>query len=152
MDGSRIAPVPRMAPDSHEAGFTLVDAIIATAILAGAVLALARLLADASSLNVTARQATLSALLAAGTLEELRSRDNLVPGETGSEDVEPSGIVSAQGQGGYRAYTVRWSVAAMPNPELVRLSVAVDMRAGGGGQRITGRGTSLTTVRRGRRQ
>ena len=120
----------------------LIDAIIATAILAGAVIATARIITAASSLNVAARQTTLSASLAAGALEDLRARDTLLPGESDSEDVLPSGAVPA-GDERHLAYTVRWSVAALPNPSLVRVTVVVHT-----GRWRPDRSASLTTVRR----
>ena len=122
----------------------LIDAIIATAILAGAVIAAGRIIIDASSLNVSARQATLSASLAAAALEHLRARTTLMPGESGSDAVIPSGEIPA-GNERHRAYTVRWSADALANPSLVRVTVVV--HAGTAGRRVD-RSASLTTVRR----
>lgn len=134
------------AAGPHDAGLMLIDAIIATAILAGAVIAAARIITDASSLNVAAGQTTLSASLAAGTLERLRARDTLLPGESGSEAVLPGGGFPA-GDQRHLAYTVRWTAAALPNPSLVRVTVS----AHAGEWRVV-RSASLMTVRRSNRQ
>jgi type II secretory pathway pseudopilin PulG len=54
-------------------GFSLVEAIVALALLAGALVALADLLAVATRLNALARVATLTSVLAEQKMEQLRS-------------------------------------------------------------------------------
>jgi prepilin-type N-terminal cleavage/methylation domain-containing protein len=56
-----------------ERGFSLVEVLIASTILVVALLSLAQLLSLATSANAAARRATLSAVLAAEKLEELRA-------------------------------------------------------------------------------
>jgi hypothetical protein len=123
----------------------LIDAIIATAILAGAVIAAARIVTVASSLNIAARQTTLSAALAAGSLENLRARGTLRAGESGREEVLSSGTVAVAHER-HLAYTVRWAVEALPDPSLVRVTVVV--HAAGPGRGHADRSATLITVRR----
>ena len=111
-----------MLPDS---GYLLIDAIMATAILAGAILACARLIVDSTVLNATARQTTMSVVLAAQRLEELRSRQTLAPGETGREDLDDAGSVLPPGDIGRRVYVRQWNVVPLSRTHLARVVVAV---------------------------
>jgi len=56
-----------------DAGFSLIEAMVATALLAGAVVSLAQLAGIAARRNASSRHATYAAILAAQKLEELRS-------------------------------------------------------------------------------
>ena len=61
------------SPVSRQAGFSLVEALVATALVAGAVVALAELTGVAARSNARSRQATYTAVLAAQKLEQLRA-------------------------------------------------------------------------------
>jgi Tfp pilus assembly protein PilW len=136
---------------SLDSGFLLLDAIIATGIMAGAVLASARLIADSTSLTAVARQTTTSAVLAAQKLEELRSRQTLAPGETGDESLDDSGSVLQPGDVGRRVYVRRWSIVPAPRANLARVVVTVIPASDGPALAATrpGRGgVALTFMRR----
>lgn len=64
-------PAPRVL--TSLAGFTLVEVLVSTALVAGALAALAQLMAAAITLNAGARARTAMTVLAAQKVEELRS-------------------------------------------------------------------------------
>jgi prepilin-type N-terminal cleavage/methylation domain-containing protein len=64
-----------MSPRGCESGFSLLEVLIASSLLAGALVSLAQLFSLAVRSNVTSREITYAATLAAQKVEELRSLD-----------------------------------------------------------------------------
>ena len=94
-----------MPTHTGEQGCSLIEALIATTILAVGVASLAQLFALAVASNVSATHQTRAAMLAAQKLEELRT--------LGWEAVVQSGSADAIGE-----YTRRWRVDPLPeNPD-----------------------------------
>ena len=100
-----------------ERGFSLVEVLVATAVLVVGLVALAQLFAVATLANVAGRQTTHATLLAAQKLEELRSRAWKGGGLAPFEDGDRVG-----------AYIRRWTIAPLPgDPDhtvVIRVSVA----------------------------
>src|SRR4051812_16623544 len=93
----------------RNAGFSLVEVLVATALLAVTVAGLAELFAISVKNNAAARYGTAAAVLAAQKIEQLRVDPNLAPspGSTLQSDTEP--YVDHVGP-----YTRRWSIEPMP--------------------------------------
>ena len=104
-------------------GFSLIEALVASAILATGLLSLAQLLAFAATANAAAGRATHATLLAAQKIEELRAASSAaLEGDAG--DAPAPG------------FTRRWSVSALPSdPEHVVL-IQVLVRASGSETRL----------------
>jgi hypothetical protein len=108
------------------AGVSLVETMVAVAILAVAVLSLARLFTVSAAVLDRASRASTSAILASQKIEELRSRAAalVIPGE-GSEHVDARGAIVAGASSG-AGYTRRWRLRALAaDPDRLRV---VDVR------------------------
>ena len=104
-------------------GFSLIEALVASAILATGLLSLAQLLAFAATANAAAGRTTYATLLAAQKIEELRASSS-------------SALEGADGDAPAPGFTRRWSVSALPSdPEHVVL-IQVLVRASGGETRL----------------
>lgn len=110
-------------PSTH-AGFSLIEAVVAVALLATAVVALAGLFGVATRSNLDARSTTYATVLAAQKLEQLRATG---VGRGGRLDADVAGWVDyldpdARVVGGgstppaSAAYVRRWSSRALPAP------------------------------------
>ena len=99
-----------------EQGFSLLDVLVASAILAVGLLSLAQLLAMTVAANASARRATYAVLLAAQKIEDLHAVPwEWLEGNTGeSADVLDRAGTTLQGPPGAAAYTRRWSVDPLP--------------------------------------
>ena len=123
-----------------DAGFSLVEALVATGILATALVALAQLFAVATRTNVVARTSTMTAILAQQKMEQLRGLawTALSPSPAGTLGRNVGGYVdyldvsgSSLGGGSVppagTAYVRRWAIEPLPaNPEnalVLQLSV-----------------------------
>lgn len=95
-------------------GFSLVDALIASLILAIAIASLAQLIVAGTKANDASGRATVATLLAAEKIEDLRSAPSASFGATGSDSPRPG-------------FTREWSVSpAAPDPaNLAIVEVAV---------------------------
>ena len=98
--------------DRRDSGFLLVEAIIATTILAGALLALGHLFAGAARLNLVSRHLTMATTLASQKLEELRADGIRL--SSGLEYLDASGAALPLDTG-RAAYTRRWSITPDPS-------------------------------------
>jgi hypothetical protein len=110
---------------TSDSGFSLAEALVALAILAGALLSLARTFTAAASVVTTARHITNGSILGAQKLEELRAvAAGLPPGpriSSGIELIDRTGIavpeVTASAQ---VTYTRQWWIEPLPSdPEQV---------------------------------
>jgi hypothetical protein len=97
-------------------GFCLVEVLIATGLLAFALVALAEVFAMATRANVETRRATSEVILATQKLEEFQSLpfDELVPGET-VEYLDASGrVLDDMASGGEPAFIRRSRIEPPP--------------------------------------
>ena len=115
---------------SRQSGFSLVEVLVASSLLAVAIAGVAPLFATASRANVAARNATYAAVLAAQKIEEIRAAAFPDPtdGEM-TEYVDPDGASTEDSD--QAAYQRRWTIRSLPNhsAEMVVISVAVSQRA-----------------------
>ena len=99
-------------------GFSLIEALIASVILATAILSLVQLLALATISTAAAGRMTDAALLAAQKIEELRASSSFALESSSSDSPRPG-------------FAREWSVSALPSdPDDVAL-IQVVVRAGG---------------------
>jgi type II secretory pathway pseudopilin PulG len=70
---ARVAAVGRRSSRRAEAGFSIVEVLVATGLLATALIALAQLFAIATTTNAAARNSTITMLLAEQKIEQLRA-------------------------------------------------------------------------------
>jgi general secretion pathway protein I len=120
----------------RHAGFTLIEVLIAMALLGSALVAIAQLFADATRSGVSARRASYAIVLADAKVEELKL-GSVVVGSTDALRTNTPGFVDhvdAQGQvvgrgatpPGSALYTRRWSVQpALGAPEVFVIQVSV---------------------------
>ena len=124
-------PRPHGRGSNGGEGFSLIEVLVATGILAVALSGLAPIFLVAARANVDARHSTYAAVLAAQKIEELRAAP--FPEPTGGElmeDLEPP-------------YQRRWAIEALPGYPLdaVVISVAVSQRS------VAQRTVRLVTIR-----
>jgi Tfp pilus assembly protein PilV len=106
------------------AGFTLIEAIVATGLLVTAALGTAQLFALATTQNAFARQQLIMSGLASAKIDALAG---ILSGATaGAETIVESG----------RTYQCRWQVVDVPgyDAEAYAITVAVSPLAGAGGE------------------
>lgn len=141
-------------------GFSLVETMVAVAILAAGVLSIARVFTASAAVLERDNRSTFSAILAAQKIEELRTpaaRGGSLPLE-GADRVDGRGAVHAgRGAAAGAGYTRRWSIRALPaHPDALRV-VEVRVRPGqgpaddgpmSGGRRAAGEVTLTTIVAR----
>lgn len=119
------------------AGVSLVEAMVAVAVLAVGVLGLARAFTVSASMLDRANRTSVAAILASQRLEELRTSQTAleaVPGE-GVDYVDRRGDPLAGGTPSGAAFTRRWWVRADPSDpdhlRLLRVRVTPGSRGGG---------------------
>ena len=123
----------RNLPSDH--GFTLVESLIACAVLAGALLSLGHLSSGAIALQAQARNRTLATMLAVAKLEELRASTAPAAGaDTVDGAGEPIRIETS------RQFERRWSVTPLAaGASILSVQVTPSPRGlGGSPVRITG--------------
>ena len=93
-------------------GFSLIETIIAIGVLAGAIAALAHLLAVCVERNATAHHRTMSTLFAQQKLEQLRADTTLDESSRVDEYLDAGGAVVCRGPDvcGAAVYLRQWSV------------------------------------------
>jgi prepilin-type N-terminal cleavage/methylation domain-containing protein len=124
----------------HDAGFSLVEVIIATALLAIAIAGLAQLFAMSVMNNTVGRHTTMTAALAAQKVEQLRGDGGLAPGLGNTlqqntdryvDFLDPAGVILANSgtiAPDATAYVRRWSVEPVPGTSALLLQVLVTRR------------------------
>jgi hypothetical protein len=144
-------------------GFSIVEAAAAIAIMTGGIVALAQLLAIATTNNRLARNTSVTTLLAEQKMEELRaaSWDTVSPSPGDSLDADRAGFVDYVDEHGAvltsggsppsgTVYVRRWSIAPLPvdpgrtcvlqvlvTPSLVRRGGALAARMPGDARLVT---------------
>jgi Tfp pilus assembly protein PilV len=96
-------------------GFSLVDALIASLILATALASLAQLVVSATAANDAAGRITIATLLAIEKIEELQSAAAAAPGGAGADSPRPG-------------FTREWSVNAAPPAPAILAIIQVAVR------------------------
>jgi Tfp pilus assembly protein PilV len=122
-------------------GFALPEVLMAIALLVGAVVTLALVVAKSGATNMSARRATLAALIATDKIEELRSVPfddaSLAPSAPDALTVDRDGFFDEPGPGWRR----RWSIAGLPSSPTDAIVIAVAVSWGAAPQAV------FTTVR-----
>ena len=144
-----------------ERGVSLVEAIVATGLLAVALVTLAQLFAIAIRSNIDARTATYAALLAQSKVEELRASPVLTVSPESALREDTPGFVDYVDQFGHvvsdglpnATYVRRWAIQPlMTEPDAVVIQVAVSPKGAqlpGGDQPVPRPGEShLVTLER----
>lgn len=127
-------------PPACSDGFSLIEALIATAVLTVGVLGLAQLLVAATTANAKARAATTAAILARGKLEELRSVPwaGLLPSPPNALTSDVPGFVDYLTPAGEpesrtnAAFRRRWAIEALPADPPNAVVVQVWVQPNGG--------------------
>ena len=112
---------------SSNRGFSLLETLFAIALVTGALLTLAQLVAASVETTATARFRTLAALIAQQTIEQLRSEASLADGAA-VQHFDRAGMVVCGATGLCEAavFTARWSIAPFAAaPATVVIDVAV---------------------------
>jgi prepilin-type N-terminal cleavage/methylation domain-containing protein len=114
---------------SGSKGFSLVEVVIAAALLATSLVALAELFAVAVQNNAAAKNATFAAALAAQKMEELRGDAVSAPSSASANAlrVPTDGYMDVVDQNG-STYIRRWSIEPVPGSSAVVLQVLVTRR------------------------
>ena len=134
----------------HDRGFSLVETLIATALMAGALASLAQFVDAAAQSGAAARTRALAALMAGQKMEELRVvpwAELAVAPPTGVEYLDGSGRARCPGMDvpcGDAVFVRRWSVGSSPLSAAVFI-IEVDARPVG-----KGHGTATLVTARGR--
>ena len=89
------------SPSAGPHGFSLVDALVASLILAIAIASLAQLIISATTANAVAGRLTIATLLATEKIEELRSAPSPSTGGAGTDSPRPG-------------FTREWSLSGIP--------------------------------------
>jgi hypothetical protein len=120
--GKTVAPPADMsrAPSTSESGFSLAETLVALALLAGALLSLARIFVTATTVVTTSRHVTMGSILASQKLEELRAVVSSLPpasdARDGIEFVDRDGVAApAHGNVRHVTYTRRWRIRPLPS-------------------------------------
>jgi prepilin-type N-terminal cleavage/methylation domain-containing protein len=113
-------PQTRACPD---AGFSLVEVMIATLLLATSLTALAQLFAISLTNNAIARNGTIASVLAAQKMEQLRSYPSLAASPGNTLQASTDGYVDHVDQ-----YIRRWSIEPLPGSSAFLVQVRVTRR------------------------
>ena len=131
----------------HARGFSLVETLIATALMAGALVSLAQFVGAAAQSGTAARTRAQAALMAGQKMEELRVvmfADLAAAAPNGVEYLDGSGRTQCPGMDvpcGDAVFVRRWSVTPAPYSAAI-LVLEIDVRAVGKGH---GSATLVTT-------
>jgi prepilin-type N-terminal cleavage/methylation domain-containing protein len=107
----------------RDAGFSLVEVLIATALLAASLAALADLFTISVKNNIAARHGTVATALAAQKIEQLRVDPNLAPSPSDALHVDAVRYVDFVDQ-----YIRRWSIQPVPGSSAFIVQVLVTRR------------------------
>jgi Tfp pilus assembly protein PilV len=112
---------------SKACGFSLVEAVFAIALLTGALVTLAQLLAEGVHTTTAAQYRTIASVLAQQKTEQLRSEPTLLDTATVEHvDSSGAGVCDTSEPCGAATFTVRLSIAPFPSaPGTVLIDVTV---------------------------
>jgi type II secretory pathway pseudopilin PulG len=136
---------PTTPAPSGEAGFTLIEALIAMVILIFGLMAVANLMMIAASSNSVANQSTAATALASKQLDDLRSVPfNTLRTQTGGDLTQDSAGFFRQDQvEGVGTIDTRWKITSLNGQSLF-----IEVRSEGMGVMSRGRSRSeFTTIR-----
>lgn len=121
---------------NRPAGFALPEVLVAMALLVTAVVTLALVAAKSGATNMSAKRATLAALIATDKIEELRSipfdDPSLAPSAADALNVDRDGYFDEPLPGWRR----RWSIANMPSSPIDAIVIAVAVSWGSAPQAV----------------
>ena len=120
-----------------DAGFTLMEALIATLILTLGILAIVNLSVVATTDNSNASRTTAAAFLASQKLEEIKAApfSTLADSPSSSLDADQAGFVTTIDLQGTGSFLVRWSVTSVPGaPPMKQILVRAESRVARGRQ------------------
>ena len=108
-------------------GFSLVEVLVASGLLASAIAGLAHLAVVAARANLHARDTTYATVLAAQKIEELRAAPFPAPAVAEStEDLDGrGGLIAGGGPAGPATYQRRWTIEPLPGRPLDAVVIAV---------------------------
>ncbi len=131
-------------PRSSEAGFTLVEALVAMVVLAVGITAVANLMLVGASSNSVGNAATASAALATRELERLKAIEyvTLSAAQGGDLDADAAGFFRIDDVPGVGRIRTRWTVAQTNVPDVLYITV----RSEGEGAMTRGRSRAQFTV------
>ena len=112
----------------RDAGFSLIETLIATFLLAVSLSALAQLFAIAVTNNAVARHGTIAAVLAAQKIEQLRGDASLAPSPANALRENVPGYSDDVDR-----YRRRWTVEPVPGTSALVIQVLVTRRHDRGG-------------------
>jgi type II secretory pathway pseudopilin PulG len=113
--------------------FSLLESIVATGVLAAALITLAYLMGISVATGATAKHLTLTTVFAAQKMEQLLTEQTLDAATDHAEYLASTGAIVCNGipECTDLVYERRWSIAAMSgNPDAVLISVSVAHRRG----------------------
>jgi Tfp pilus assembly protein PilV len=131
-----------------ERGSTLIEVLVAMLVFVSAVIAIAQLFLLAAATNVTARDTTIAATLAAQRLEQLLSADEADTIDS-IEHVDASGRVlsTASTPPPQAIYTRRWSITSFGG-DTIEIRIHVGRSARGESSSLTGETRMRVMTRR----
>jgi type IV pilus assembly protein PilV len=110
------------APRSSEAGFTLVEALVAILVLVFGLAAVANLMLVGASSNAVGNATTASATLASREMERLKAVEFLTLAPGGNLDADQAGYFSVEDVPGVGRVRTRWTIAQL-DPRNVFITV-----------------------------
>jgi type II secretory pathway pseudopilin PulG len=114
---------------NSEAGFTLVEAMIAIVVLSTGLIAIANLMAVAMASNSIANQSTAAATVASQQLETLKGTQFTTLAAGGNLAADVAGYASDTTVYGVGNIHTRWTIAAVANPEAVGEVLFITVRS-----------------------
>jgi Tfp pilus assembly protein PilV len=134
-----------VTPRGSNAGFSLVEVLIAGGLVAGAVVTLAAVVASSVRTDLDARDRTASALLASQKIEELVAAIGGAGGALeGNDEITAAGAMAAGPGSAEALYVRRWRVEPSAAAGVMRIQAEV-VRRGAAAAVAT---TRLVTLRR----
>lgn len=134
---------PRTRPHSSEAGFTLVEALVAMLVLSVGITAVANLMIVGASSNAVGNASTASAALASRELERLKAIEYNTLAVGGNLDADQAGFFRDDAVPGVGGIHTRWLVQPVAGDNQVRF---ITVRSEGTGAMTRARSRAQFTV------
>jgi prepilin-type N-terminal cleavage/methylation domain-containing protein len=127
----------------NEAGFTLVEALVAMVVLAVGITAVANLMLVGASSNAVGNASTASAAIASRELERLKAIDYLTLATGGDLETDQPGFNRDDAVPGVGIVHTRWTVQAVAGTQSIRF---ITVRSEGTGAMTRARSRAQFTV------
>jgi prepilin-type N-terminal cleavage/methylation domain-containing protein len=134
---------PRKSPRSSEAGFTLVEALVAMAVLAVGITAVANLMVVGASSNAVGNASTASTAVATREMERLKAVEYNTLAVGGDLNADVAGFFVNDDIPGVGVINTRWRVQAVAGDNQVRF---ITVRSEGTGALTRARSRAQFTV------